>query len=143
MGRGLRRFYRIRALDEIRVETVDGHPFAVASYEREGRSRHALLTHAGDAGLAAALRGMGRLAAAAPAGREPVGDVFLWRPEGPGDAEANAAEMRAVLAGVVLPRPFRRIVLAVAGPGGMQHFTFRPAPGGATRRRPSSATPTP
>ncbi|HYN01649.1 MAG TPA: carboxyl transferase domain-containing protein [Vicinamibacteria bacterium] len=126
----LRRFYRIRALDEIRVETVEGHPFAVASYEREGRSRHALLTHTGDAGLATALRSMGRLAAAAPAGREPVGDVFLWRPEGPGDPEVNAAEMRAVLAGVALPRPFRRIVLAVAGPGGMQHFTFRPAPDG-------------
>ena len=126
----LRRFYRIRALDEIRVESVEGHPFAVASYEREGRSRHALLTHAADAGLATALRGMGRLAAAAPAGREPVGDVFLWRPEGPGDAEANAAQMRTVLAGVALGRPFRRIVIAVGGPGGMQHFTFRPVAGG-------------
>ena len=126
----LRRFYRIRALDEIRVESVEGHPFAIASYEREGRSRHALLTHAAEEGLATALAGMGRLAAAAPAGREPVGDVFLWRTEGAGDAETNAAEMRAVLAGVALPRPFRRIVVAVGGPGGMQHFTFRPAAGG-------------
>ena len=126
----LRRFYRIRALDEIRVESVEGQPFAVASYEREGRSRHALLAHGADAGLATALAGMGRLAAAAPAGREPVGDVFLWRPEGPGDAETNAAEMRAVLAGVPLPRPFRRIVIAVGGPGGMQHFTFRPSAAG-------------
>jgi acetyl/propionyl-CoA carboxylase alpha subunit/acetyl-CoA carboxylase carboxyltransferase component len=126
----LRRFYRIRALEEIRVERVDGHPFAIASYEREGRSRHALLTHAGDGGLAAALERMGRLAAAAPAGREPVGDIFLWRAEGAGDAEANAAEMRAGLAGVALPRPFRRIVIAIGGPGGIQHFTFRPDPGG-------------
>ena len=125
-----RRFYRIRALDEIRVDAVDGHPFAVASYEREGRRRHALLTHAGDASLSAALARMGRLAAPAPPDRELVGDVFLWRPEGPGDAEANAAEFREVLDGVALPRPFRRIVVAVAGPGGMQHFTFRPAPGG-------------
>ena len=125
-----RRFYRIRALDEIRVEAVDGHPFAVASYEREGRRRHALLTHAGDESLSAALARMGRLAAPAPPDRELVGDAFLWRPEGPGDAEANAAEFRAVLDGVALPRPFRRIVVAVAGPGGMQHFTFRPAPGG-------------
>ena len=130
----LRRFYRIRALDEIRVESVDGQPFAVASYEREGRSRHALLAHAAEAGLATTLARMGRLAASAPAGRELVGDVFLWRPEGPGEAEANAAEARAVLAGAALPRPFRRIVIVVAGPGGMQHFTFRPVAGGWLRR---------
>ena len=101
----LRRFYRIRALDEIRVDAVDGHPFAVASYEREGRRRHALLTHAGDASLSAALARMGRLAAPAPPDRELVGDVFLWRPEGPGDAEANAAEFREVLDGVAAAAP--------------------------------------
>jgi acetyl/propionyl-CoA carboxylase alpha subunit/acetyl-CoA carboxylase carboxyltransferase component len=125
-----RRFYRIRALDEIRVEAVDDHPFAVASYEREGRRRHAILTHAADASLSAAIARTGRLAATAPADRELVGDLFLWRATGPGDADANAAEIRSVLEGVPLPRPFRRIVIAVAGPGGMQHFTFRPAPGG-------------
>jgi acetyl/propionyl-CoA carboxylase alpha subunit/acetyl-CoA carboxylase carboxyltransferase component len=122
----LRRFYRIRALDEIRVESVDGQPFAVASYERHGHLRRALLAHAGEAGLATTLARMGRLAASAPAERELVGDVFFWRPEGPGDAGANGEETRAVLAGAALPRPFRRIVIAVAGPGGMQHFSFRP-----------------
>jgi len=125
------------------VESVDGHPFAAASYEREGRSRHALFAHAAEAGLVTTLARMGRLAASAPARRELVGDVFLWRPEGPGEAEANAAEARAVLAGAALPRPFRRIVIVVAGPAGMQHFTFRPAAGEATPRRPSSATRTP
>ena len=64
----LRRFYRIRALDEIRVESVEGHPFAIASYEREGRSRHAILTHAADGGLATALRRHGP-----PRGRRPGG----------------------------------------------------------------------
>jgi acetyl/propionyl-CoA carboxylase alpha subunit/acetyl-CoA carboxylase carboxyltransferase component len=126
----LRRFYRIRALDEIRVDGVDGHPFAVASYEREGRRRHALLTHAGDGSLVAALARVGRLAAPAPLDRDLVGDVFLWRPEGPGEAEMNAAAIRSALEGASLPRPFRRIVIVVAGRGGIQHFTFRPAPGG-------------
>jgi acetyl/propionyl-CoA carboxylase alpha subunit/acetyl-CoA carboxylase carboxyltransferase component len=126
----LRRFYRIRPLDEVRVEGAEGHPFAVAAYEHEGRSHCALLTHAADAGLAATLAGMGRLAGSASEGRALVGDVFLWRPDGPGDAATNAAEAHAVLAGAVLPRPFHRIVVAVAGPGGMQHFTFRPVEGG-------------
>jgi acetyl/propionyl-CoA carboxylase alpha subunit/acetyl-CoA carboxylase carboxyltransferase component len=126
----LRRFYRIRALDEIRSEVVDGQAFAVASYEREGGSRQALVTHAGEDALEAALRRVGRLAASAPAGRELVGDVFVWRADGPGDEEANAREAAAALAGASVPRPFRRLVVAIAGPGGMQHFTFRPAPGG-------------
>ena len=113
-------------------------PFAVASYEREGRSRHALLTHAGDAGLAAALAGMGRLAPPPRRDGELVGDVFLWRPEGPGDAEANAAEMRAVLAGVALPRPFRRIVIAVGGPG--RHAALHLPPGRGRRVRRGGAS---
>ena len=126
----LRRFYRIRALDEIRVDAVGGHPFAVASYEREGRRRHALLTHAGDGSLGEALDRLARLAASAPGDRDLVADVFVWRPEGPGEAEANAAGMRAALEGATLPRPFRRIVIVVAGPGGIQNFTFRPTPAG-------------
>jgi acetyl/propionyl-CoA carboxylase alpha subunit/acetyl-CoA carboxylase carboxyltransferase component len=126
----LRRFYRIRALDEVLVQTADAHPFAAAGYEHEGRARHALLAHAAEAGLATTLARMGRLAASAPGGRDLVGDVFVWRPDGPGDAEANAAEVHAVLAGAVLPRAFQRMVIAIAGPGGMQHFTFRPLPGG-------------
>ena len=139
----LRRFYRIRALDEIRVDAVDGHPFAVACYEREGRRRHALLTHAGDASLSAALARMGRLAASAPPDRELVGDVFLWRPEGPGDAEANAAEFREVLDGVAAPAP----VPPDRGRGGRagRHAALHLPPGSrraATRRRRSSATPT-
>jgi acetyl/propionyl-CoA carboxylase alpha subunit/acetyl-CoA carboxylase carboxyltransferase component len=126
----LRRFYRIRALDEVRGEEVDGHPFAVASYEREGRRHHALLTHAGAGSLASALDRMGRLAAPVPPDRELVGDVFVFRPDGPGDPEANAAEIRSVLEEVALPRAFRRIVVAVAGPAAMQHFPFRPGAGG-------------
>ncbi|HUL79056.1 MAG TPA: carboxyl transferase domain-containing protein [Vicinamibacteria bacterium] len=126
----LRRFYRIRALDEIRVETVEGHPFAVASYEREGRRRRALLTHAGDSSLSTALARMGRLAAPTPPDRELVGDVFLWRPGGAGEVEANATEIREILEGAALPRSFRRLVVAVGGPGSMHHFTFRPAQGG-------------
>ena len=126
----LRRLYRIRALGDIGVETVEGQAFALASYGSEGRFRQALLTHAGDSSLAVALACMGRRAATVPPDRELVGDVFLWRSGGTGEVETNAAEIRAVLEGAALPRPFRRLVIAVGGPGGMQHFTFRPTPAG-------------
>jgi acetyl/propionyl-CoA carboxylase alpha subunit/acetyl-CoA carboxylase carboxyltransferase component len=126
----LRRFYRIRPLEEVGPAEVDGQPFVRAVYVRDGGTRLALMTHAAGSSLARSLERMGRLAAGAPAGTEVVGDVFLWRDEGPGEAEANAEAMRAVIEAAPLPRSFRRIVLALAGPGGMQHFTFRPTPAG-------------
>ena len=129
----LRRLYRIRVLLDPRTETIDGHPFAVARYEQDGGARVALLTHAGDAGLEATLGRLGRLSSSLGTEEELVGDVFLWRAEGPGDAEANAGSITATIAAAPLPRRFRRIVVAVAGPGGMQHFTFRPTPDGSYR----------
>ena len=113
----LRRFYRIRALDEIRVESVDGHPFAVASYEREGRTRHALLAHAGDAGLAATLAAW---AASRPPPRRagsPWATSSSGGPRAPARPRRTPPRLRAVLAGVALPRAFRRIVIVVGGAG--------------------------
>ena len=127
----LRRFYRIRDLEQLRPLEVDGHPFASATYVREGGTRQALLTHAGDAGLEATLVRLGRLAASLPGDVALVGDVFLWKADGAGDAETNAVSIQAAIASTPLARPFHRIVVAVAGPGeAMQHFTFRPSPGG-------------
>jgi len=129
----LRRLYRIRALERLRTEVIDAHPFAVASYEHEGGRRLALLTHAGEAGLEATLARLGRLAGSLGAGGELVADVFLWRAGGPGEADVNAVAIAAAIAAAPLPLPFRRIVVAVAGPGAIQHFTFRPAPDGCYR----------
>ncbi len=126
----LRRFYRIRPLEEVRPAEIDGQLFVRAIYTRDGGSRLALLTHAGAAPLEASLERMARLASDAPADTALVGDVFVWRTDGPGDADANAGAIRAAIEAARLPRPFRRIVFAVAGPRGLQHFTFRPAPGG-------------
>ena len=126
----LRRFYRIRPLEEVGPAEVDGQPFVRAVYTRDGGTRVALLTHAGDAPLETSLERMARLASEAPAETQLVGDVFVWRADGPGEADANATAIRAAIESARLPRPFRRIVVAVTGPGGMQHFTFRPAPAG-------------
>ena len=126
----LRRFYRIRELEQVHPVESDGQPFVTALYAGDGGSRQAFLTHGGADGLEPTLLRLGKAAAAAGEDRELVADVFLWRPDGAGDAEANAASFRAALAAAPLPRAFRRIVIAVAGPGRTQHFTFRPAPEG-------------
>ena len=124
----LRRFYRIRDLEQLQLREVDQHPFATATYAREGGLRQALLTHAGEAGLASTLGRLGRLAAQLEPQGALVADVFTWKPDGLGPADANAEEIRQAIAAAPLPRPFHRIVVAVAGPGAaVQHFTFRPA----------------
>jgi acetyl-CoA carboxylase carboxyltransferase component/biotin carboxyl carrier protein len=127
----LRRFYRIRDLEDLQPVEMEGQPFATASYVRDDGVRHAvLMTHAGDAGLEPTLRRLGRVGTRTPADQELAADVFVWRAEGVGPADANAAEISARIAEASLPRPFRRIVVAVAGPDAMQHFTFRAVAGG-------------
>jgi acetyl-CoA carboxylase carboxyltransferase component len=126
----LRRFYRIRPLEEVGPAQVDGQPFVRAVYTRDGGTRVALLTHAAASSLAASLERTVRLAASAPPETEIVADVFAWRQDGPGDPEADAAAIREAIHAVALPRPFRRIVVTLAGPRGLQSFTFRPAPAG-------------
>ena len=90
----LRRFYRIRPLEEVRAAEVDGQAFVRAVYTRDGGTRLALVTHAGAAPLEASLERMARLAGPAPAETELVGDVFVWRSDGPGDADASAEAIR-------------------------------------------------
>ncbi len=126
----VRRFYRIRELSGLERLEVDGHPFASASYVREDGGHHVVLTtHAGEAGLELTLARLGRLASRVPEDQELAADVFVWRGEGVGPAEANATAIHAAIAAAPLPRPFRRIVVAVAGRDATQHFTFRAAPG--------------
>ena len=60
-------------------------------------------------------------------------DLYLWNSGLLADAEMTQQEVRSVLNQAGFPRPVRRIVVAVAGPGsgegmaGMQHFTYQPS----------------
>jgi acetyl/propionyl-CoA carboxylase alpha subunit/acetyl-CoA carboxylase carboxyltransferase component len=127
----LRRFYRIRALEDIRTADVDGHLVASAGYEREGRGLRVLVTHCADGELASSLSRLGQMAGDVPEDAGLVGDVFEWRPDGVGEADENAASIRAALEAAPLPRAFHRMVVVVAGPGAVQHFTFRAGPEGS------------
>ena len=86
---------------------------------------------------------MARLAATRRPTTALVGDVFVWRTDGPGDAEANAGAIRAAIAaGAACRGPSAASWSPWPGPRGMQHFTFRPGRAAATPRRRSSAART-
>ena len=140
----LRRFYRIRALDEIRVETRGGPSLRGRQLRARGaepaRPPHARRRRGPRHGASRAW------AASRPPPR-PGGSPWATCSSGGRRARATPRptprEMRAVLAGVALPRPFRRIVLAVGRAGRHAALHVPPGPGRrATRRRPSSATRT-
>ena len=77
-----RRWYRIRALHDLRVVDVDGVSLCVADYEFEGRSIHVVLAFTAWQDLPATGRAIaGHLAGVDPA-RSPVVDLMCWRSEG-------------------------------------------------------------
>ena len=125
------RYYRIRSLENFRSLAIDGHCFAAAEYDHEGRRVHAFTTHAVYSQLADAVHAMFPLIEAAPADHDVVIDFYAWHSGRLADPEVTQEEVRDILNQAAFPRAIRRIVVEVAsavhaqGGGGMQHFTYR------------------
>ena len=90
-----RRYYRIRPLEGTRERLLDGVPFVLSSYERDGRRHHVAATLGEPDELPAALRALAAHARTIPAGEPVLADVYALRAE-PGDLDA-------LLAGADLP----------------------------------------
>jgi len=126
------RYYRIRTLESFRSFDVDGHGYAAAEYEHEGKRIHVFTTHAEYSRLSEAAREMLPLLADIPPDHDIVIDFYAWHSGWLGDPEVTQQEVRTALDRAGFPRPIRRIVVEAAssgysqGVGGMQHFTFRP-----------------
>jgi acetyl/propionyl-CoA carboxylase alpha subunit/acetyl-CoA carboxylase carboxyltransferase component len=126
------RYYRIRMLTDFRSQAVDGHCYASAEYDHEGKRIHAFTTHADYAQLPDTARKLFPLIAEVPADHDIVIDFYVWHSASLSDPETTQQEVRSMLQQAGFPRPIRRIVVAVGGPGhgygtgGMQHFTYRP-----------------
>jgi acetyl/propionyl-CoA carboxylase alpha subunit/acetyl-CoA carboxylase carboxyltransferase component len=125
------RYYRIRTLVDLRSQAVDGHCYASAEYDHEGKRIHVFTMHADYSRLSDAVRALFPLIAEVPADHDIVIDFYAWQPGQLGDPESTQQELQALLNQAGFSRPIRRIVVAVAGPGrgegmgGMQHFTYR------------------
>jgi pyruvate/2-oxoglutarate dehydrogenase complex dihydrolipoamide acyltransferase (E2) component len=126
------RYYRIRTLENFRSFDMDGHSYAAAEYDHEGRRIHVIATHARYGQLTDAVRAVFPLIANVPAEHDIVIDFYAWHSGEVGDADSAEKDIRAVLDAAGFTRPIRRIVVEVASPayspgvGGMLHFTFRP-----------------
>jgi acetyl/propionyl-CoA carboxylase alpha subunit/acetyl-CoA carboxylase carboxyltransferase component len=132
----VRRYYRIRDIQQLHVSSESGRALARAAYTLEGRRIRLLSTHAGVGELKAALETLLPHVAAAPADEDVVLDLYLWR-DGPlGPVSENTEAVRAVLDDVLRGRPLRRAGITLGAPGnnhwesGLQYFTFRSEPAG-------------
>ena len=100
-----RRYYRIRPLEGTREALLDGVPFVLSSYERDGRRHHVAATLGDPDELPAALRALAAHARTIPAGEPVLADVYALRAE-PGDLDAllAAADLPDAVARVVFVR---------------------------------------
>ena len=127
----VRRYYRIRELGRIDGSVLDGQAFARARYDYQGAPVDLIATHAGYERLAWSVEAVRRLAGEAAPDAEVVADLYFWRPDAHSPDDQAAAEISALLLDPGLPVALRRVAVALAGPEGMRHFTFRRAPEGA------------
>jgi acetyl/propionyl-CoA carboxylase alpha subunit/acetyl-CoA carboxylase carboxyltransferase component len=130
-----RRYYRIRSLENFHSFTLGGRSCVSAEYDHEGKRIHVFTTHTEYDQLSAAVQAISPLIAEVPPEHDSVIDFYAWHSR-PGDSEATQQEVGSVLNQAGFPRPIRRVVVEVAGPGeiqgagGLQHFTYRPGAGG-------------
>ena len=130
----MRRYYRIRDLEDITVSTLDGRSFAAAEYEHLGARVHLFATHASHPEMARAFADLRRIVGGAPPeGRQVAVDLYVWDPGELPDEGATAAEIAALLADPGFPRGLRRVAVVLGGSAGLQQLTFRPAEDGGYR----------
>jgi acetyl/propionyl-CoA carboxylase alpha subunit/acetyl-CoA carboxylase carboxyltransferase component len=127
------RYYRIRTLEDFRSFTLDGSCYVSAEYDFEGRRIHVFTTHTEYSRLSEAMQEMFPLIAEVPQEHDVFIDFYVWCSCRLSDPEATQQEIHSILNQASFPRPIRRIVVEVAGPGhaqgagGMQHFTYAPS----------------
>jgi len=124
------RYYRIRNLTNFRSVVMDDRPYVTAEYEYESKRIHLFSTHSEYASLEDAARKMLDPIAGIPEDHEIVIDFYTWNSRKRNDPDAMQGKLHKMMNEIGFPRPIRRIVVEVAGPGGreadIQHFTFRP-----------------
>ena len=130
------RYYRIRTLQDLRTFERDGHCYATAEYDHEGKRIHVFTTHFDYARLSEAIQALFPLILEVPADHDVVVDLYGWNSGALADPDTTQQEVCTVLNQSSIPRSVRRIVVEVAGTtysqgvGGMQHFTYRPGADG-------------
>jgi len=127
----VRRYYRIRAIENVATQTVSGVPICTADYAHEGHQVHLVMAYVPLEGLAALANGLRGHLADVPAEADVVLDVQTWRSGSPLSADQTAALAHEVLDGVDPGRPLHRVDVAITTDGAgargpvTHHVTFR------------------
>ncbi|MDQ3608714.1 MAG: ATP-grasp domain-containing protein, partial [Actinomycetota bacterium] len=126
-----RRYYKIRALEDVRSHVHDGRQVLTARYAADGPHVQLITTLAEASELPEAAAAVAALASEAP-GPKAVVDFYLSWSGPPSDADAMAAELLGTIAAAELPPPVGRVAVAVSGRAGadVHYFTFRRVDGG-------------
>lgn len=125
----LRRFYRIRDLQPVTTDVVEGVEVCRARYVHNGRTVHVIGLRSDRDAIADAVSLAGRLAAAVDASDTVVADLVMAVPSREAlDIDAFSDEMRSLLVEIETPDLLRRISLIPAHVDGHnQVLTFRRA----------------
>ncbi|HXM58122.1 MAG TPA: carboxyl transferase domain-containing protein [Candidatus Dormibacteraeota bacterium] len=127
----IRRYYRIRPIEDVRTFDAGGRTWGTARYVEEGRRVRVLNTLAGHDELPAAARAAAATLATIGADEEWVVDLHLWDPEVPADPDAVEPALRAAVESAGFPAGTARVLVSVSGPGPggamsrSRHFTYR------------------
>ena len=132
-----RRYYRIRALEDVKAFKQDGRSYVTGSYELSGQQLELISALADYDDLPGALVALNALAEKAKQPSNVVTDLYLSWPEAPTEGD----QVSAALHGALVHQPAlvagRRITVTVCGTGKVpvQQYTFRPSDDGLTEER--------
>jgi acetyl-CoA carboxylase carboxyltransferase component/biotin carboxyl carrier protein len=127
----IRRYYRIRSLEEVRTFDAHGRTWGTARYPEAGRTVRVLNTLATHDELPEAAHAAAAALVETEDDDEAVVDLHLWDPGGRADAEAIEPKLRAGVEAAGFPARAARVLVSASGPGtggGMSrshHFTYR------------------
>ena len=117
-----RRYYRVRPLEEIHHDVLDGVPFLLTSFAHDGRREHVAAAFAEPAELPRALDALRNYALAMPDGEQLIADLYLRRGSLPADAGRDAVLLQGLLAHAAPPRALARMTFVVAPDEGQREL---------------------
>ena len=122
-----RRYYKIRALQEVRSFLHEGRQVVAGRYGLGGDVVDLLATTTDAAGLPAALQAMSALSQQMPAPQHAVVDLYVGLPDAPADSDELSALLMQALSAAPQLALGRRVTVTVFGRGGEQvrQQTFR------------------
>jgi acetyl/propionyl-CoA carboxylase alpha subunit/acetyl-CoA carboxylase carboxyltransferase component len=125
-----RRYYKIRALEDVSAFQRDGRQFVTGEYELGGKRLHLIASVGAFTDLPECLVSIAGLAAAVADPTNLVVDLYLSTADAPADQDSVAAKLGEVLTGVSILVIGRRVTVTVCDhTGAHMQFTFRPSQG--------------